>query len=32
MEGSAFFHQNTRPALLGRLKTLPKSLAEALPA
>jgi len=32
MDESAFFNQKIRPALLGRLKTLPKSLAEALSA
>lgn len=32
MDESAFFHQKVRPALLGRVKTLPRSLAEALRA
>ncbi len=32
MDESAFFHQKVRPALLGRLRTLPKSLAQALSA
>jgi len=32
MDESEFFHQKVRPALLGRLKTLPSSLAEALSA
>jgi HD-like signal output (HDOD) protein len=30
MDESEFFHQKVRPALLGRLKTLPRSLADAL--
>lgn len=32
MDESEFFYQKVRPALLGRVKTLPKSLAQALSA